>query len=75
MVAAGAASTGRDYLTPQGFLLGDDGNVLEQDKGSDCTTLLEKAMAPHSSTLAWKIPWTEEPGRLQSMGSLRVGHD
>ena len=37
--------------------------------------LLEKAMAPHSSTLAWKIPWTEEPGRLQSMGLLRVGHD
>ena len=35
----------------------------------------EKAMAPHSSTLAWKIPWTEEPGRLQSMGSLRVRHD
>ena len=32
-------------------------------------------MAPHSSTLAWKIPWTEEPGRLQSMGSQRVGHD
>ena len=36
---------------------------------------LEKAMAPHSSTLAWKIPWTEEPGRLQSMGSLKVRHD
>ena len=36
---------------------------------------LEKAMAPHSSTLAWKIPWAEEPGRLQSMGSLRVEHD
>ena len=35
----------------------------------------EKAMAPHSSTLAWKIPWTEKPGRLQSMGSLRVRHD
>ena len=35
---------------------------------------MEKAMAPHSSTLAWKIPWTEEPGRLQSMVSLRVGH-
>ena len=34
---------------------------------------MEKAMALHSSTLAWKIPWTEEPGRLQSMGSLRVG--
>ena len=37
--------------------------------------ILEKAMAPHSSTLAWKIPWTEEPGRLQSMGLLRVGQD
>ena len=35
----------------------------------------EKAIAPHSSTLAWKIPWTEEPGGVQSMGSLRVGHD
>ena len=35
----------------------------------------EKAMATHSSSLAWKIPWTEEPGRLQSMGSLRVRHD
>ena len=34
-----------------------------------------KAIAPYSSTLAWKIPWTEEPGRGQSMGSLRVGHD
>ena len=37
--------------------------------------LLEKEMAPHSSILAWKIPWTEEPGRLQSMGLQRVGHD
>ena len=37
--------------------------------------LQEKARAPHSSTLAWKIPWMEEPGRLQSMGSLRVRHD
>ena len=36
---------------------------------------LEKEIATHSSTLAWKIPWTEEPGRLQSMGSRRVGHD
>ena len=43
-------------------------NTLELD-------FLEKAMAPHSSTLAWKIPWMEEPGRLQSTGSLRVGHD
>ena len=38
-------------------------------------SLLEKEMAPHSSTLAWKIPWAEEPGRLQFMGLLRVGHD
>ena len=36
---------------------------------------LEKEMANHSSFIAWKIPWTEEPGRLQSMGSQRVGHD
>ena len=36
---------------------------------------LEKEMAIHSSILAWKIPWTEEPGGLQSMGSQRVGHD
>ena len=36
---------------------------------------LAEGMASHSSTLAWKIPWTEEPGGLQSMGSLRVGHD
>ena len=36
---------------------------------------LEKDMAIHSSTVAWKIPWTEEPGRLQSIGSQRVGHD
>ena len=36
---------------------------------------LEKGMATHSSILAWRIPWTEEPGRLQSMGSQRVGHD
>ena len=37
--------------------------------------LLEKEMATHSSTIAWKIPWTQEPGRLQSMGSQRVGHN
>ena len=36
---------------------------------------LEKEMATHSGTLAWKIPWTEKPGRLQSMGSQRVGHN
>ena len=43
--------------------------------GAIILLISEEAMAPHSSTLAWKIPWTEEPGRLQSMGSLRVGHD
>ena len=37
--------------------------------------LLEKEVATHSSILAWKTPWTEEPGRLQSMGSQKVGHD
>ena len=45
------------------------GFVLQQEEAT------EKAMAPHSSTLAWKIPRMEEPGRLQSMGSLRVGND
>ena len=42
---------------------------------SNYCTIALISMANHSSTLAWKIPWTEEPGRLQSMGSLRVGHD
>ena len=41
----------------------------------DPTCHMEKAMAPHSSALAWKIPWMEEPGGLQSMGLRRVGHD
>ena len=45
------------------------------DDKSDLELIPEKATVPHSSTLAWKIPWTEEPGRLQSMGSLRVRHD
>ena len=44
-------------------------------KKPEITSVAEKTMAPHSSTLAWKIPWMEEPGRLQSMGSLGVGHD
>ena len=47
----------------------------EKDKYCILTHISEKAMAPHSSTLAWKIPWMEEPAGLQSMGSLRVGHD
>ena len=51
--------------------------VINQDikYGLHSYLALEKAMAPHSRTLAWKIPWTEEPGRLQSMGLLRVRHD
>ena len=47
----------------------------ETDTLSHLQRVLEKAMAPHSSTLAWKIPWREEPGRLESMGSLGVGYD
>ena len=43
--------------------------------GAAAKLLLKKAMAPHSSTLAWKIPWSEEPGRLRSLGLLRVGHN
>ena len=46
-----------------------------KDHSQEMVELFLHTMAPHSSTLAWKIPWTEEPGRLQSMGSLRVGHD
>ena len=51
---------------------------MEQEVGlSKCKLLyiVEKEMAPHSSILAWRIPWMEEPGRLLSMGSLRVRHD
>ena len=55
------------------------GSVLERaNERGGCKRLSmfsEKVMAPDSSTLAWKIPWMAEPGRLQSMGSLRVGHD
>ena len=46
-----------------------------QVQSLDWEDLLEKEMATHSSILAWKIPWTEEPGRLQPMGLQRVGHD
>ena len=49
-----------------------DGHVGYDESQSHSS---EKEMAAHSSTLAWKLPWMEEPGRLQSMGSLRVGHD
>ena len=49
--------------------------IIEIQISGSLRVKAEKAMAPHFSTLAWKIPWTEEPGRLQSMGSQRVGHD
>ena len=49
--------------------------ILQFSKYMSLEDITEKAMAPHSSTLPWKIPWMEEPGRLQSMGSLRVGHN
>ena len=49
--------------------------MLGKELMEDILDKLEKEIATHSSTLAWKIPWTEEPGRLQSMGSQRVGHD
>ena len=50
-------------------------HYFESCFGSPTYIWSEKAMAPNSSTLAWKIPWTEEPGRLQSMGLLRFRHD
>ena len=56
----------------------NDLKFMVQTRDYICTNLVfksEKAMAPHSSTLAWKIPWTEEPGRLQSMESQKVRHD
>ena len=59
-----------------GYTLESQGGFIFFQKKYQCLgPFLEKAMAPHSSTLAWKIPWTEESGRLQTMGSLRVGHD
>ena len=48
---------------------------IKDRNGMDLTEAAEKAMATHSSTLAWKIPWTEGPGGLQSMGSLGIQHD
>ena len=60
--------------TANGNLLYGSGNS-NRDSVSTQRGGTEKAMAPHASTLAWKIPWTEEPGRLQTMGSLRVRND
>ena len=68
------------YLAVLGFPGGSDGKestCSAGDQGSipGSGRSLEKGMATHSSALAWKIPWTEEPGALQSMGLQRVGHD
>ena len=51
------------------------GSITHNRQKEEATEVSEKAMATHSSTLAWKIPWMEEPRRLQSMGSQRVEHD
>ena len=64
----------------EGFPGGSDGKESACSMGdlaliSGSGTSLEKVMATHSSALAWSIPWIEEPGELQSMGSQRVGHD
>ena len=68
------------YGPHMGFPGGSDGKASACSAGDLGLILglgrsLEKEMATHSSTLAWKIPWTEEPGRLQTMGSQRVRHD
>ena len=56
------------------FMISEKYNLDNENRGF-LILIPEKAMAPHSSTLAWRLPWTEEPGGLQSMGSRRVGHD
>ena len=67
-------------LTTAGFSGGSDGKEFPCDTGDPGSAFglgryLEEGMATHSSTLAWRIPWREEPGGLQSMGLQRVGHD
>ena len=75
-------STGKGLLlfVYEGFYGGSDSKEFacnERDRGliPGSGRSLEKVMAPHSSILPWKIPWTEDPGGLQSMGLQRVGHD
>ena len=65
------------FQTPDSLFCSLHSRPLEYTtpKWHQVTPLSEQAMAPHSSTLAWKTPWTEEPGRLQSMGPLRVRHN
>ena len=56
------------------ILNGQKSNFIDKENINRLVVTAEKAMAPHSSTPAWKVPWMEEPGRLQSMGLLGVGH-
>ena len=63
------ASLGAQMVKQSVCSAGDPGSIPGQEDP------LEEGMATHSSVLAWRIPWTEEPGGLQSMGSQRVGHD
>ena len=84
LTTPGGLLEGSCYLPPGpgtlGFPGGSDGKASACNAGDPGSfpgsgRFLEKEMAVHSSTLAWKIPWTEEPDRLQSVGSQRVGHD
>ena len=59
----------------EGHYIMSKGSIQEEDITTANIYASEKALATHSSTLAWKIPWTEEPATLPSMGSHRVGHD
>ena len=80
------SDAGSEPMSPAlDFPAGSDGKASAYNAGdlgsipgsgrSPGEDLLEKEMVTHSSILAWKIPWTEKPGRLQAMGSKRVGHD
>ena len=71
-VSAGSASPS---LVGPVLLMRDFHHQASLLMATDLNAWTERAMAHHSSTLAWRVPWTEEPGRLQSTGSLGVGHD
>ena len=68
-------SLGQEAILEKGMVTHSSILVSPLQKKGAQRNISEKAMSPHSSTLAWKIPWMEEPGRLQTMGSRRVGHD
>jgi len=74
---AGEFAVAPDHVTTGGFLGGSAVKNLPamQEQSLGWENPLEEGMTTHSSILAWRIPWTEEPGRLQSMRLQRVGHD